>query len=239
MTDDRSIERAARSWLEDGPTQAPDHAVEAALLTIQSTTQERDWLPWRFRPMTQTLRLLAGAAALAALVAVGGAFVLRPGSGPGVGSQQSAAPTVSAPASAPSASSPTGSQPSASAVPIACSLVSNEEAATAAQFLDLGARTSVAAGGDGTMCTYISGNGDVIMDITYTKPGGQVAFQAAKRGSGVQVLSGIGTDAIFDPATGTVSLAKGDVLVTIATRNPSPSPKAAIVAIGKLIAGRM
>lgn len=237
MTDDRSLERAARSWLEDGPTEAPDHAVEAALLTIQSTTQERDWLPWRTRPMTQTLRLLAGAAAVAALVVVGGALILRPGAGSSVGGQSSAAPSVSAPP----ASAPTGASPSASASPIACALLSNEEAATAAEFPDVGARPSVAAGGDGTMCTWFMGGvgGNVIMDITYTKPGGQVAFQAAKRASGVQVLSGIGTDAIFDPATGTLSLAKGDVMVTIATRSPSPSPPAAIVAIAKLIAGRM
>ena len=40
MTDDRSLERAARSWLEPGPTQAPDRAVEAALLQIQTTTQD-------------------------------------------------------------------------------------------------------------------------------------------------------------------------------------------------------
>jgi len=32
MTDDRSLERAARSWLESGPTEAPDHAVDAALV---------------------------------------------------------------------------------------------------------------------------------------------------------------------------------------------------------------
>ena len=32
MTDDRSLERAARSWLESGPTQAPERAVEAASL---------------------------------------------------------------------------------------------------------------------------------------------------------------------------------------------------------------
>ena len=37
MTDDRSLERAARSWLEAGPTQAPDRAVEAALLPINTT----------------------------------------------------------------------------------------------------------------------------------------------------------------------------------------------------------
>ena len=237
MTDDRSIERAARSWLEDGPTQAPDHAVEAALLTIQSTTQERDWLPWRIRPMTQTLRLLAGAAALAALV-VGGVFILKPGTdtGTGVGSQQSAAPTVSAP----SASVPTVSGPSASALPIACSLLSNEEADSAAEFPGVGGVTKVvAAGRDGTTCTFLAAGINPIMDITYTSPGGQVAFESAKRAPGVEVMGDFGTDAIWDPATGTLSLAKGDVLVTIATRNPSPSPRAPIVAIGQLIAGRM
>ena len=187
--------------------------------------------------MTQTLRLLAGAAAVAALVVVGGAFILRPGSGTDVGGQQSAAPTLAVP----SPSAPTSSEPSASAPPIACSLISNEEAATAAEVPDVGTLPSVAAGGDGTMCTYIQGGvgGIVVMDITYTKPGGQVAFQSAKRAPGVKVMGDFGTDAIWDPATGALSLAKGDVLVTIATRNPSPSPKAAIVAIGKLIAGRM
>ena len=48
MNDDRSLERAARSWLEAGPTQAPDRAVEAALLQIETTSQERDLrIPWR------------------------------------------------------------------------------------------------------------------------------------------------------------------------------------------------
>ena len=53
MTDDRSLERAARSWLENGPTEAPDRAVEAALLRIETTPQERDWhVPWRLPKMT-------------------------------------------------------------------------------------------------------------------------------------------------------------------------------------------
>ena len=53
MTDDRSLERAARSWIEVGPTQAPDRAVEAALLRIDTTPQERDLrIPWRFPTMT-------------------------------------------------------------------------------------------------------------------------------------------------------------------------------------------
>ena len=45
MTDDRSLERAARSWIEVGPTRAPEPAVQAALLRIQTTSQERDLDP--------------------------------------------------------------------------------------------------------------------------------------------------------------------------------------------------
>ena len=73
MTDDRSLERAARSWLETGPSQAPDRAVDAALLQIQTTPQERDlWIPWRLPKMTTTTRI-ATAAGIGVLV-VGGAF---------------------------------------------------------------------------------------------------------------------------------------------------------------------
>jgi hypothetical protein len=85
MTDDRSLERAARSWLETGPTEAPDRAIEAALDQIQTTTQERDWhVPWRNRPMNQTTRLLAGAAAIL-IVVIGGVLFLRPADNRGVG----------------------------------------------------------------------------------------------------------------------------------------------------------
>ena len=85
MTDDRSLERAARSWLENGPTEAPDRAVEAALLRIQTTPQERDLrIPWRFLTMPTSVRV-AGAAVIGVLVVGGALFVLRPGqSGVGV-----------------------------------------------------------------------------------------------------------------------------------------------------------
>jgi hypothetical protein len=77
MTDDRSLERAARSWLENGPTQAPDRAVEQALLRIQTTTQDRDLrVPWRLPAMFTPTRLAAsavlGALLLAGLIVVGG-----------------------------------------------------------------------------------------------------------------------------------------------------------------------
>jgi hypothetical protein len=97
MTDDRSIERAARSWLEIGPTQAPERAVEAALLQIESTSQERDsHVPWRLPRMTTPLRIAA--AAVVGVVAIGGAlFVLRPGDSSvgGPGPSPTATPTPS------------------------------------------------------------------------------------------------------------------------------------------------
>ena len=104
MTDDRSLERAARSWLEEGPTQAPDRAVEAALLRIGSTPQERDLrIPWRLSKMINPARIAA--AAVIAVLAVGGAFmILRP-------SQSS----VGAPSPSPSASA--GAVASAAATP--------------------------------------------------------------------------------------------------------------------------
>jgi hypothetical protein len=85
MTDDPSLERAARSWIEAGPTQAPDRAVEAALLRIQTTKQERDLrIPWRLPKMTTPARVAA--AAVIGVLAIGGAFyLLSPGGRSNVG----------------------------------------------------------------------------------------------------------------------------------------------------------
>jgi hypothetical protein len=85
MTDDRSLERAARSWLETGPTRAPDRAVEAALLRIESTSQERDLrIPWRLPKMTTPARV-AAAAVIGVLLVGGTVYVFnRPGQ-PSVG----------------------------------------------------------------------------------------------------------------------------------------------------------
>jgi hypothetical protein len=88
MNDDRSLERAARSWIEEGPTRAPDRPVDAALRTIESTPQERDLrIPWRLPTMTPLTRL-AGAA-LVAVIAAGAVFLaLRPSSDVGGPSPQ-------------------------------------------------------------------------------------------------------------------------------------------------------
>jgi len=68
--DDRPLERAARSWIEAGPTQAPDRAVDDALRRIQTIPQERELrLPWR--PPTMLTNRLGIAAAVAVVLVVG------------------------------------------------------------------------------------------------------------------------------------------------------------------------
>jgi hypothetical protein len=96
--DDRSLERAARSWLEDGPTEAPDRAVEAALLRIQTLPQERDLgIPWRLPKMNTSARVAA--AAVVGVLAIGGAlYAIAPGrsgvGGPGPTPTPSPSPKV-------------------------------------------------------------------------------------------------------------------------------------------------
>ena len=110
MTDDRSLERAARSWIETGPTRAPDSAVERALLTIETTPQERDLrILRRFHPMTFHVRVVA--AALVGVLAIGAAAFLmgRTGQsnvgGPAAPASPSASASGSASPAAPSSSS--------------------------------------------------------------------------------------------------------------------------------------
>jgi len=82
MTDDRSFERAARSWLEIGPTDAPERAIEAAFLEIDTTPRERDWrVPWRLPKMNPPARALVGVAAVVALL-LGGVVLLPALTGP-------------------------------------------------------------------------------------------------------------------------------------------------------------
>src|SRR5258706_16476656 len=97
MNDDRSLERAARSWLDEGPTQAPDRAVDAALAQIQTTNQERDLLPWRMPNMNVAIKVAA--AVIVAVVAIGGSLYLFGGPG-GFGSRPTPTPSASPPAPA-------------------------------------------------------------------------------------------------------------------------------------------
>ena len=98
MSDDRQFERTARAWLELGPTDAPDRVVENALLSIESTPQERDLrIPWRFSLMTTQSRL-AAAAVIGVLAVGGGLLLLNRGTQPPVGAP-TPSPTASVSAS--------------------------------------------------------------------------------------------------------------------------------------------
>ena len=99
MTDDRSLERTARSWIEAGPTRAPEHAVEAALMTIESTPQERDLRILRRLPIMNTVPRLTAAAAIVVLAVGGAAFLLRPAAS-NVGTTPSDTPPASPTSSA-------------------------------------------------------------------------------------------------------------------------------------------
>jgi len=117
MTDDRSLERAARSFIEAGPTLAPERAVEAALLRIETTSQERSLrVPWR---ITMSNPARVAAAAVIGVLAVGGALFLfgRAGQpnvgGPSESPSPSASPTSSVLASIAAATSPSMVPPTA------------------------------------------------------------------------------------------------------------------------------
>lgn len=77
MSDDRLFERNAQAWLETGPSTAPRRVVDAALLAIETTSQQRDLrAPWRLPKLTLNTRF-AVAAAVGLLVVGAGVLILR------------------------------------------------------------------------------------------------------------------------------------------------------------------
>jgi hypothetical protein len=65
------FERAVRDWLEDGSDRTPRPAIDAVLLAVKTTPQERDLrIPRRFTHMPTYVRLAAGIA-FVAVVGVG------------------------------------------------------------------------------------------------------------------------------------------------------------------------
>ncbi|MFI5261451.1 MAG: hypothetical protein ACHQZR_02700 [Candidatus Limnocylindrales bacterium] len=103
MNDDQAFERATREWLEDGSDRTRAATIDAVLLAVRTTPQERDLrIPWRTAPMSNLARLVA-MAVVAVLVLAVVAFNLRPTSG-GVGGASTPSPAVSPSAPAPSPS---------------------------------------------------------------------------------------------------------------------------------------
>jgi hypothetical protein len=241
MNDDRSLERAARSWIEQGPTQAPDRPVDAALTEIQSIQQDRA-LPilWRLPNMTGTSRLVAGLATIVVVVAAA-AFLVGPNSGTG---------GVPSPSPSPSPAPTLAAIESPSPSVAACGLLTPAEVVSAFGNPALGANPAGTGSGAVTTCRYNTGGLDLVASITYTTTGGQAAFQAVQQKAGVQVVTDVGADAVFDPASSTLYVAKGDALVAIfandactcASAAASQAPDALLMIetqLGKLIANRI
>jgi hypothetical protein len=91
---DQLFERAVRDWLEDGSDRTPRPAIDAVLLAVKTTRQERDLrIPRRFTQMPTYMRLAAGIA-IVAFVGVGVlAYAAR---GPNTGGPPTPAPTTQA-----------------------------------------------------------------------------------------------------------------------------------------------
>ena len=95
MNDDRAFERATRDWLEDGSDRTPPAAIDAVLLAVRTTSQERDLrIPWRTESMRTLLRA-AAAIAIVLVAAVAALAVLRlPNVGGPVPTSTSSTPTA-------------------------------------------------------------------------------------------------------------------------------------------------
>ena len=79
---DQLFQHAVRNWLEDGSDRIPPSAIDAVLLAVKTTPQERDLrIPRRFKQMPTYLRL-AAAVAVFAILGVGAlSFIDRGGTG--------------------------------------------------------------------------------------------------------------------------------------------------------------
>jgi hypothetical protein len=221
-------------WLEDDPVHAPDPVLETVLAALPSIQQRRaSRAPWRFPVMNRFAPF--GAAAVIAIVLIGGTvFLLRPG-GDGVGTLPTASPSPSAtpvPSPSPSASQTTG----------ACGLITSDEAESRAGITGLGALPSGSGTGDETTCIYSDGGGNVVLRLTYTLAGGGSAFDAARTTPGTQIVEDLGDEAVFDPATSTLFVRKGDGLLAVfaGAFGQSPDRRQAIeTAIAELAVDRM
>jgi hypothetical protein len=98
---DRQFDKAVNDWLESGSDRTPPAAIDAVLLAVKTTPQERGLRsPRRFIEMTFPMRL-AAAIAIVAVLGVGAFTFLVRNPDSGVGGPPTASPTL-APTSAPS-----------------------------------------------------------------------------------------------------------------------------------------
>ena len=102
MNDDLAFERATRDLMDEGSDRTPAATIDAVLLAVRTTPQERDLrIPWRTIRMSTPTRLLA-ATVLIAVVGVAAINLFGSPAGLGVASTPSPVSTPSAPPTTPS-----------------------------------------------------------------------------------------------------------------------------------------
>jgi hypothetical protein len=85
MTDDRELSRILERWFVDGPTEMPDRVIDVVAAGIARQRQRPAWRLDRRLPQVNTpLRAIAALAAVV-ILAIGGIYLVGPGSGSGVG----------------------------------------------------------------------------------------------------------------------------------------------------------
>jgi hypothetical protein len=205
---DPAFDPRIADWLEADPDSAPRETLDTILAALPSIQQRRaPRVPWRSITMNRFAPI--GAAAVFAIVLVGGALLLiRPGGG-GVGTLPTASPSAS---SSPSASI---QSPAPSPGLGACDLVTSDQAERLAGIVGLGALPTESGTGNETTCLYNDGGNNIVLRVTYTKSGGAAAFETAQAVAGVQPVADLGDGAVFDPATSMLYVRKGDALVAI------------------------
>jgi hypothetical protein len=84
MNDKRDFDRAVDRWLDEGSDATPPEVIDAVLLAVRSTPQERDFrISWRTSPMKRLAYAVAAVAALAVSVTAFSALSPRFGIGSG------------------------------------------------------------------------------------------------------------------------------------------------------------
>ena len=83
MTSQRDLERALDAYFANGSDEVADRVIDAALLSIDHIPQRRAGrVPWRFKAMSNSMKLMTAAAAMIVAV-VATSWILGRGTGPG------------------------------------------------------------------------------------------------------------------------------------------------------------
>jgi len=224
MNERSDIERALALWFDDGPTVMPDRVATLVADRIGHTRQRGRWR-LHGSPLGRN-GFVRIAVAIVAVIVIGivGFNLFRGGDNPTVGppvASPTATPTV-APSSAPPTATPATPSPSVEVGVIgACALMTPDEAKTALRVSSaIEARSLLhldlawPAPFPSATCAYVGGATPLVA-LAYEKETGADAFAIWKRQSGVEPVSGLGDDAVWDPALTTLRIVKGHRLVTI------------------------